>query len=219
VNNEKDIEQKIEQAFQTSGEQVPEDRYFNKIWNTIEVRAPVGEKYYLRSIFSMILVFIVFVVFIIFYTDFLSSVLTLKEIRKENLKSYNIDIPRATALPPAAEIEISKGIRVSALKDSNILFKTEDKKLLTVELDFFNGHAIVDKSPDDRVLIVNLPGAKVKMNQGQCNIFCYDGMIRIIALSYSVEVEYGDRFESIKPGPPFYLLDGLKATGASQNGK
>lgn len=216
MTNEKDLEQKIEQAFHTSGEQVPEDRYFNKIWNTIEVRAPVGEKYYLRSIFSMILLFIFFVVFIIFYTDFLSSVLTLKEIRKENLKAYNIDIRRATALPPAADIEISKGIRVSALKESNILFKTEDKKLLTVELDFFIGHAMVDKTPDDRMLIINLPGAKVKMNRGQCNIFCYDGMIRIIALSYPVEVEYGDRLENIKPGTPFYLLDGAKASSGSE---
>lgn len=209
MEEEKELEKKLEQAFQKTGAYLPEDKYFKKIWHSIESRAPVGEKYYLRSIFSMLLVFLFFAIFIFFYTDFLSSVLTLKEIRNQNLKFYSTPppfmTPRLKALGPAVESEISKGIHLSVLKHSNILLVKEDQQ--TVVLDFFNGHVVVDKASGDRSLIIRLPDVIVKMRQGKCNLFCYDNMIRIVPLSHPIEVETNGKKQTLKPGTVFYFLD------------
>lgn len=209
MTNEKDLEKKLEQAFQETGVKLPEDKYFRKIWDTIEIKAPVGEKYYLRFIFSILLVFLFLVIFIFFYTDFLSSVLTLKEIRNENLKAYNIAAPRMTTLRPAAAMEIAKGIHVSAVsvaRESKVLLNKEDAQ--TVVLDFFYGHVMVDKISKDKSLIIAMPDVTLKMPQGRCNLFCYDNIIRVIPLSFPVEVEFNGTKRTVTPGNTFYLLDG-----------
>lgn len=214
MTNEKDLEKKLEHAFQKSGVQLPEDKYFKKIWDTIEVKAPVGEKYYLRFIFSMLLVFFFLVIFIFFYTDFLSSVLTLKEIRSENLKAYNTagsQVSTVTTLGPAAAMEIAKGIRVSAVRDSKILLNTEDTQM--VVLDFFYGHVKVEKISKDATLIINMPDVTLKMTQGRCNLFCYDNIVRIIPLSFPVEIEFNGKKQTVPPGDTFYLLDGKGVRG------
>lgn len=205
MSNEKDLEKELEQAFQKSGIQPPEDKYFKKIWDTIEVKAPVGEKYYLRFVFSILLVFLFLVVFIFFYTDFLSSVLTLKEIRNENLKAYNIAAPRASTLGPAAAVEIAKGVRVSAIRDSKVLLKKEETQ--RVVLDFFYGHVIVDKTSKDTALIIDMPDMTLEMTHGRCDIFCYDNIIRIFPLTHPVEIEFNGKKQTVTPGNTFYLLD------------
>lgn len=209
MEEEKELEKKIKDAFQKTTKYLPEDRYFKKIWHSIECRAPVGEKYYLRSFFSMFFIFLLFVIFILFYTDFLSSVLTLKNIRKENLKFYSTSYPmlnsRTKDLKPAVKFEVSNGIQISAVKDSRIQMIKLD--LHTVELDFFSGHVIVNKATPDKSLIINLPDMKLKIIQGRCNLFCYDNIIRIISLSHTIEIEYNGKKQKVEPGFSFYLLD------------
>lgn len=212
MEEEKEIEKTIEHVFQKAGGHLPRDTYFKKIWHSIEWKAPVGEKYYLRSFLSILLVFVLLSVFIFFYSDFLSSVLTLRDIRKENLKRRNaasLLTSRPAELKPKEEVEVATGIQLSAAADSRFLFKTENGQPV---LDFYNGHALVDKSTEDNNLIIRLPDLTIEIRHGRCNIFCYDNMIRIIPLFHPVEIEYNGKKESLEPGKTFYLLDKKKVT-------
>jgi hypothetical protein len=207
VEEEKEIDQTIEQAFQKARGRLPKDTYFKKIWHSIEWKAPVGEKYYLRSFLSIVLIFVLLTVFFFFYTEFLTSVLTLKDIRKENLRRRNTTsllISRPAELKAGQEAEVSKGIRLSAMESSTFLVKKENGQPV---LDFYNGHAVVNKISEGDILIVRLPDITVKISRGRCNIFCYDNMIRIIPLFHPVEIEHSGKKQTLEPSRTFYLLD------------
>ncbi|MCP5050037.1 MAG: hypothetical protein GY940_22920 [bacterium] len=196
-------DQTFEHVFENKTEALPEDKYFKKIWDSIETKAPVGEKYYLRSVFSVLLFLLFFVVFFLFYTDFLASVLTLKEIRRENINEMS-------SAPVGREgdfknSEPAKGIRINSTQKSLIRLKREERS--RVELDFFKGHAVIEMRTAARTLIIHLPDVKLVMEEGKCNIFCYDGIVRVIPLSHSVTVETNGKKQTVESGETFYLLD------------
>ncbi|MCP5105226.1 MAG: hypothetical protein GY950_17690 [bacterium] len=184
VEEEKILEQKLEQAFRKTREEqfLPEDKYFKKIWDSIETRAPVCEKYYMRPFFSVLLVFLFFVVFLLLFTDFLSTlanVLTLKEIRREN--------EPAVQSAGSTGLEISKGIHIISIKPSKISLNRETAE--QVVLDFSSGHILIKKASSAKLLIINLPGMALRIRQGECTISCYDNIVRIISLTHPVEIE------------------------------
>ncbi|MCP4153004.1 MAG: hypothetical protein GY757_35050 [bacterium] len=212
MEEEKELERQITRAFKEPGDLLPtdEDKYFKNIWSSIECKAPVGEKYYLRSFFSMLFVFLFFVIFIFFYSEFLTSVLLLKEIRSENLKTYTSTtspvIPRSSTIKPSISLDITNGIKISAVEHSKIALPKEEPDNVFVELDFFSGHMIVGNT-GKRILKVNLPDIALELAHGKCNLFCYDNIVRITPLSQPVEVEYNGKRETLVPGTTFYLLD------------
>lgn len=211
VIEKKDLEQTLEQAFEHSTEPPPEERYFEKIWNSIEVKAPVGEKYYLRFAFSILFFMLFCIIFVFFYSDFLSSVLTLKEIRKENVAYFSsATMPLVPSVQPhdaifTASIEMVPGIMVDIIKKSSIRVKRKNEHV--VELEFVRGHAVVKKRDGPRELIIALPDLTLRFKQGDCNIFCYDGIIRIIPLNIPITVETGSKREILPAGKIFYLLN------------
>lgn len=211
--DENNLEQRLEQTFQETKGYLPEDRYFKKIWDGIESRAPVGEKYYLRSGFSILLIFLLLVIFTYFYTDFLSSFLALKEIRRENLQQHNrfaaLSPADAQTSAPTKETELTAGVRLSALESSRYRFNAEGPSRQVLE--FLSGHAVVDKTTDGDSLAIRMPGVTVTLSRGRCNIFCYDGIVRVIPLLHESVVETDGVKQTVKPGQTFYLLDGRKS--------
>ncbi len=204
MSEHKELDQKIEQAFQGEADAPPGDKYFKKIWDSIESRAPVGERYYLRSFFTIFFLMLLIVVFILFYSDFLSSIVTLREIQKENIRNsrFTVPIPSITG-----DMEIVKGVLLTSMLESHIQVKTENNE--TVELDFYSGHIIVDKRIENKVLILHMPDIKVVMKRGtgKCNIFCYDGIVRIIPLLQPVDVESGGKHETITPPSSYFFTN------------
>ncbi len=210
------LDEEIEQVFRVTPGTLPHprDKYFDKIWTTIETRAPVGEKYYLRSFFIILFGILFVVVFVLFYSDFLSSMVTLKEIRKENAAFFT-GTPPATAgritIPGGIRNKvITAGVQLDAIEGTDFRVDSHDPKITDVHI--FSGHAVVRKHNDSKPLTVELPDINIFMNQpgSQCNIFCYDGMIRIVPLNIPVQVKYGDTTETVEPGAAFYFLDGKK---------
>jgi len=210
VNQKQNFDKTIENAFAQEAEE-PGDKYFKKIWDSIESRAPVGERYYLRYIFSALLFLLFITVFLLFYTDFLSSVLILKEIRHSNNNYYNTGASSLT--PPIhaptpgtfAGKTVAQGVKVIAREKSSYRLKTDSPD--SVELQVFNGHLVVEKQADQRLLLILLPNLILSTKQGRCNIFCYDSIIRIIPLTHPVTVRT-DRGETVVPvGAKFHLLD------------
>jgi hypothetical protein len=172
----------------------------------------VGEKYYLRSFFVLLFFAAAVVIFILFYTDFMSSMLTLKEIRKENAAffttSTSVLASSAGTEKSFTAFEISRGIFLTSREKTKILVNKEDDE--TVVLEFFNGHLVVDKREAGRTLIIHMPEVTLHMAPGktlQCNVFCYDGIIRVIPVSHPVQVEYKDKKQTVMPGSIFYLLN------------
>jgi len=205
------LDNEIREAFH-KGESLPEDKYFKKIWNSIECKAPVGEKYYLRSFFLIFFFLAVIVFFVLFYTEFFATVVTLREIRKENAKFFKT-FP-STLLSPTQGIksfkteEIAKGIIVTSKEDSRIVVESNTPEAFT--LGVYQGHFIVEKKDDSRALIILLPDLSLTILQGRCNIFCYDDIIRIIPLTHPLEIEHKNKKNEILPGSMLYLLDKTK---------
>lgn len=207
------LEKEIRQAFAESANQdLPEDKYFKKIWNSIECKAPVGEKYYLRSFFVIFFILLFFAIFVLFYNDFLASVMTLKAIHKENIAYFRTS-PWLLTTPFETrtldkEIELAGVIKIVAREKSQVTLKAEDEKQIV--LDFFQGHVVIKKTDEKRCLVVLLPGVilRSRHSPGLCNVFCYDGMIRVIPLSHEVEVEYNGQTRLLMPGTLFFMLNG-----------
>jgi hypothetical protein len=213
VTDKKELEDTFQQAFESGEETLPGDKYFQKIWTSIESRAPVGEKYYLRSFLSIFFILLFFTVFILFYTDFLSSVLTLKEVRKENT-AFSSPV-HTSALSPYSwtdakeykQKEVAPGITIQSLEKTSIrLLKVTPQQ---VELEFLTGHAVVVTKPNDinRNVIIYLPDLTMAFKEGRFNIFCYDSIIRIIPLTHPASATRGDITQQLEPGETFYLLD------------
>jgi hypothetical protein len=205
------LEQELEESVQIQkGENLPEEKYFKKIWDAIESRAPVGEKYYMRSIFALFFFLLLMVIFVLFYTDFLASVVSLKEIRRENAKFFTTNAAVLTS--PFAngrsfrDFEITPGITLTSIEKSKIFLEAEGDR--SVLLSFYSGHLLVNKEDNGRILEIRLPDVRLSILQGRCNIFCYDGMIRIIPLTHPVKVEYREIHQEITPGFTFFWLNG-----------
>lgn len=207
------IENQILQAFQDKESNgLPEDKYFRKIWNSIEIKAPVGEKYYLRTFFMIFLFLVFFVIFVLFYTDFLSSVVTLKDIHKENAGYFSTS-PSLVTTPFDSrtlekEIQMAGIVTVIAREESKIYLKSQDDQ--GVVLDFLQGHAILRKTADKRRLIIRLPEVVLHMNESGslCNIYCYDGIVRIIPLINDAKVETGGKTYNVERTTIFFMLHG-----------
>ncbi len=207
---QKDLEQTIALAFENTNATLPEDKYFNKIWNSIETRAPIGEKYYLRSFFSVFFFLLFFVLFILFYMEFLSTVLTLKDIRQQNTPVFPSVAPSLHPFYTLTgkeykQVKMAGGIIVSSMEKSLFQVKTESTD--TIQWDFFSGHIIVEKSDSHKILIIHLPDMTLSLRLGRFNLFCYDNIIRIIPLAHPLIVEINREKLSIKPGETFYLLN------------
>jgi hypothetical protein len=212
VTNKKKLDDTFEQAFESGEESLPNDTYFQKIWTSIENRAPVGEKYYLRSFLTIFFIILFVAVFILFYTDFLSSVLTLKEIRKENTaKSSRVSAPIPSAYSWSGSTTTHQsspapGIDIQWLE--NTAFQVIKKRPDKVELKFLLGHGVISaKANENRSVIVNLPDLVLRFNEGRVNIFCYDNIIRIIPLSHRIFITSNGKTLPLEPGQTFYLLD------------
>ncbi len=211
MNENKELDKTLEHAFEQAGEAPPEDRYFEKIWNSIEVKAPVGEKYYLRFAFSILFFMLFCMVFVFFYSEFLSSVLTLKEIRKENALFFSSSVmplvprvhtPEAVLKSP---LPIADDILVEEIDNAKVRVLTREAQ--TIELEFLSGHAIIKKHDGPHHLTILLPDVRVNIKRGNCNIYCYDGMVRIIPLNLPIEVETPSGRETVPLGKIFYLLN------------
>lgn len=208
------LEEEIEQVFRETPGTLPHprDKYFDKIWTTIETKAPVGEKYYLRSFFVILFGLMFVVVFVLFYSDFLSSMVTLKEIRKENAAFFTTTAPpfagRVTAAKGVKNMVITAGVHLDAIEGTDV--RVDSREPETTIVNFFSGHAVVRKRSDTRKLTIKLPDAVLIMEQpgSRCNIFCYDGMIRIVPLDFPVQVTFNNKTETVNPGSNFYLFEG-----------
>lgn len=197
-NNVKD---NLEQVFQEGLPAPPDDPYFKKIWDSIEFKAPIGEKYYLRTLFITVIFLGIFILLTLFYSDFLSSVLTLREIHMENARNFRVQLPD---VPRGKEISKWDGIVVTTFIESKIsLVKETDG---SVVLDFFKGHILLDKTIETRTLEISMPGIKLFIGKGKnrLNLFCYDGMIRIIPIFDKINVEWKNGKEVILPGKTFF---------------
>lgn len=213
------LEEDIEQVFRETPGTLPHprDNYFDKIWTTIESKAPVGEKYYLRSIFIFIFGILFAVVFVLFYSDFLSSMVTLKEIRKENANFFTASAPlfagRISAEKGIKNMVLTAGVHLDAVEDSDI--RLESRTPGAKHVHFTSGHAIIYKRSDAEQLVIKLPDAVLSMKEpgSACNIFCLDRMIRIVPLTFPVQVKFKNKTETVNPGSTFYLLDGHAVHG------
>lgn len=197
-NNVKD---NLEQVFQEGLPAPPDDPYFKKIWDSIEFKAPIGEKYYLRTLFITVIFLGIFILLTLFYSDFLSSVLTLNEIHKENARNFRVGLPD---VPQGKEISQWDGIRVITFIESKISQVKEPDG--SVVLDFFKGHILLDKTIENRTLVISMPGITLTIGKGKnrLNLFCYDGMIRIIPILDKVNVKWKNGKEEILPGKTFF---------------
>lgn len=205
MKEQEDLDHTLENAFEAGGQPVPEDRYFKKIWNSIETRAPVGEKYYLRWIFSAFFIILFLGVVGLFYSDFLSSVLTLKEIRQENAAYFN-------GVPPMQDYqrqELAPGLVVTSMEKTSLQLSEGEQGHMG--LDFFRGHILIEKSAEGTPLLIGLPDLKLTLHRGKLNLFCYDGIIRIIPIGEPVELELKGERQVVQPGKVYYLLDGHPA--------
>jgi len=194
----------IERLFQAykSAHGLPRKKYFEKIWNSIELKAPVGEKYYLRWFFALFFVLALVIIFGLFYSDFLTSIVTLKEIRKtainqplvldESSKPFNIT-PGVVFIP----------------KENTVYHLDSDDPRSTV-ISIYSGHAVVEKKTGSKIVTIILPDMKLYLEpkESQCNIFCYDGIIRIIPLNTALEIEWETRRIKVFPGSIWFLLHG-----------
>ncbi len=211
AEDEKELDQQLAQVFQKRKDSLPADKYFTSIWHGIESRAPVGRAYYLRSFFAIFLAGLFLLGFILFYSEFLTTVLTLKEMHQHNVKmrnqSFSLVSSPVESLKPPHHFKVAEGIEVTAVEPSEIRLHVEDAGV--VMLDVFKGHMVINKTSPDRVLIVHLPDLKVRLKQGTCNLFCYDGMVRVIPLAHALEVELGagQSTQTVNPGETFYLLE------------
>ncbi|MCP4217148.1 MAG: hypothetical protein GY765_21050 [bacterium] len=218
---DKNLDEKIAGAFRESTS-LPEDRYFKKIWDSIACKAPVGKRYYLRSFFSMFFILVFLAVFIYFYSDFLSSVLTLKEMGREN-RETSASLSPLKPLEASMRFDIPGGIHITAKTDSRVLLQNQHSNPREVVVEFFSGHMLAENSPPSptkgispgaaatrKVLTVVLPDCRVFITAGLCNLFCYDGIIRVSPLGFPVEIEHEDKRETVNPGSTFYLLDNKK---------
>ena len=163
----------------------------------------------MRSFFTVFFFLAVIAVFVLFYTDFLASIVTLKEIRKENAKFFTTST--STVISPAegaksfTNVEIAKGVFLTTKENSKILREADTDG--AVILGFYSGHAIVEKSDDSRPLVILMPDLKLTMPRGKCNIFYYDDILRIIPLTHPIEIEYKGKKQEVLPGFMLFLLN------------
>jgi hypothetical protein len=211
VKKQNQLDQEIEQAFQQGGQSPPDDKYFTKIWNTIECKAPVGEKYYLRSLFAIFFFLLSVVVLALFYSDFLSSVLTLKEIRKDNAAFFSTDAPPLDTHIGSGkyynDLEIAPGVSITARDKASLRLESEDPGNIVMSVT--GGHIVVQMSNRQKSLVIRMPDLSLTLKPGnnRCNIFCYDGIIRIIPITAPVDVLHKSKSHRIEAGKIFFLLN------------
>jgi len=211
-NDSKDtFDNNIEQAFRIETAGLPEEKYFRKIWDSIESHSPVGEKYYFRSFFTVFFFLAIAVIFILFYTNFFSTVVTLKEIEKQNnrFSSNPSHFPRDNFSFSAlsGETTLTQNISVASVPGSGIHINMDTPK--ETSIDFYSGHAVFNIKDENKTVVFNLPGLEIKKNKGtgKVSVLSYDGIIRIIPFSFPVEIRYKGKQITIAPPETFYLLD------------
>jgi len=184
MQDKREFEKEIE-SIDNSKEKIPENKYFENIWNSIEYRAPVGQKYYLRLFFSL-LFFLAFITFFFFYySDFISSVLILKKLQKENSKFVTIQNNKKHLFKK------NKIIRYSNLTIQNEIESNYriDKNTNVYNIFLEQGNIKLNSGIISDKITVNIycPDITLTINKGSVDIFCYDNIIRIIPIKGIVE--------------------------------
>lgn len=209
MEEEKDFEERIERAFQQTKGPLPEEKYFKKIWDSIEFKAPVGERFYLRPLFSIFLVLIFVAVFLFFYADFLSSALTLRQIRQENLRSRRVTSSLITApvgkLEKSSVMQISPGVSIKAVTDTLLQLSLPQGHVPVLEL--LNGHLMAEIVEPGEEVLLRMPDLDITLPRGRYNLFYYDGIIRVIPLTGSLNIRLNGEARTVGPGETFFLLD------------
>lgn len=209
MEEEKDFEKRIERAFQQTKGPLPEEKYFKKIWDSIEFKAPVGERFYLRPLFSIFLVLVFIAVFLFFYSDFLSSVLTLRQIRHENLRSRRVTSSLVAApvgmLEKSGTLDVLPGITITAVTDTRLQVSRREGPVAILEL--YDGHLIAHVAAPGEKMILRMPDLEVTLVPGRYNLFYYDGIIRIIPLANPLDIRLNGETRTVQPGETFFLLD------------
>lgn len=211
MNEKEDLDHTLEHALEGSEHTLPEDKYFKKIWNSIETHAPVGEKYYLRWVFAAFFIILFIGVVGLFYSDFLSSVLTLKEIRRENAAFLSSSLTGPASYYGAGPRDVKQRQLLPGLTITTVdkeWMKVKNNGPDSVEIDFYRGHVLIEKAPQVPPVIIHFPDLKLTLHGGKLNLFCYDRIIRIIPIADPVEIEYKDTRHRVLPGKEFYLLNG-----------
>jgi len=212
MSEEKDFEKKIEDLKNSKEELVPKGNYFDKIWNTIEYKSPVGHRYYLRFVFSAIFVMFFIVFFFIYYSDFLSTVLTLEKIQKENLrfvpviKYYSQQDNRSNMID---KTEVIEGLKIESIIKSKYKISKSSGK---INIQLFTGHIRIDNKAllkSNRADVI-CPDISITLINGVCDVFFYDNIIRIIPIDGVIMYKFKSKKKELKVGNSLFLLDRKK---------
>ncbi len=197
----------LEKIVQPESEKVPRDPYFNRIWDSIEYRSPVGKRYYLRFFFIVCFILFFIAFFFLFYTDFLSKILALEKIQQKNSRIVPID--RSPLFKNQNRGEILKkfeGLEIKNLCQSNYEVRRSSDQLW--QIDFYSGHIqIHNLSEQNRQIHVKCPDIQVHIVEGRCDIFNYDNIIRITAIEGTMSYQFRGQDLPLQTGQPVYLLN------------
>ncbi len=208
--NEKDFEKEIAELSNIQGDLVPRDKYFEKIWDTIEYKSPVGQRYYLRFFFSVFFILFFIGFFFLYYSDFLSTVITLEKIQRENKKFIPvIKNKELAAFYKKDEIKSLKGLVIKSISNSKYeVSKTTDN---SYKVDLLSGHIQLNNKEygkENKTTIV-CPDISIITN-GICDIFYYDNIIRIIPIEGKTQYTFETKQKELKTGEYLFILDRKK---------
>jgi len=182
---------------------LPDDDYFKKIWNDIEYKSPIGEKYYLRYIFiSLILLFFTASI-VIFFLEFNKNVSLLNTLIQRNqyldkVKSLNI----------FSKIEynrknISKDLEIELSKGSKYLINYTDNNII---INLYKGEFLINKKQSNRDLNIKTSMFTIKSKKGRISILILKDISKIISITESNELILKDKTYSLVKGKEYYII-------------
>ncbi len=182
---------------------LPSDDYFKKIWNDIEYKAPIGEKYYLRYILISFIFLFFTVSIIIFFLEFNNNVSLLNTLIQRNqylnkVKSLNIFIKNEYN-----KKEISKDLEIELSNDSKYLITRTENNII---INLYKGEFLINKKQSKRDLIFNTSMYTIKLKKGRISILIVKDISKIIPITESIELTIKNKTYGLKKGKEYYII-------------
>ena len=182
---------------------LPSDDYFKKIWNDIEYKAPIGEKYYLRYIFISLIFLFFTASIIIFFLEFNNNVSLLNTLIQRNQYLNKVKSLNIFSKNEYNKKDISKDLEIELSNDSKYLITQTENNII---INLYKGEFLINKKQSERDLNIKTSMYTIKSKKGRISILILKDISKIIPITESNELAIKNKTYNLKKGREYYII-------------
>lgn len=182
---------------------IPDEDYFKKIWNDIEYKSPIGEKYYLRYVFISLIFLLFMAGIIVFFLEFNKNISLLNTLIKRNqyldkVKSLNIFDGKEYL-----KKEIINGVQIEFNKDSKYLITHINNGAV---LNIYKGEFLIFKKNSKQKFFIKSSLFEIELKKGKIYMEILNNMGKITPIFSNQYIKINNKLLELKEGDEYFII-------------